>query len=137
LNARESDNHDCVPLSPDTMSSLALLTGPDETHPEHEALERRLGFGYWQVAGELTYAFVLWHLNIGLAVTFLACFVLAPHHDHYLLFTIIARRIINWLTSQPLNHLSNSFLVLLSTNLWVVLMLPTPLMLKFDTLFRV
>jgi hypothetical protein len=44
--ARETDRHDCVPLSPYAMSSLALLTGPEEASSDHVALERRVGFGY-------------------------------------------------------------------------------------------
>jgi hypothetical protein len=89
--ARESDRPDCVPLSPDTMSSLALLSGPEETHPDHAALERRLGFGYRQVLGELTYAYVICRLDIGFAVTFLARFALAPHHDHYVALKNVVR----------------------------------------------
>jgi hypothetical protein len=90
-NARESDRHDCTPLSPDAVSSLALLSGPDETHPAHAALERRLGFGYRQVLGELTYAYVICRLDIGFAVTFLAHFALAPHHDHYVALKNVVR----------------------------------------------
>jgi hypothetical protein len=96
---RESDRHDCVPLSPDTMSALALLSGPDETHSDHATLERRLGFGYRQVLGELTYAYVICRLDIGFAVTFLARFALAPHHDHYVALKNVVRylrRTIDW-----------------------------------------
>jgi hypothetical protein len=97
--ARESDRHDCVPLSADAMSSLALLSGPEESHPDHAALERRLGFGYRQVLGELTYAYVICRLDIGFAVTFLARFALAPHPDHYLALKNVVRylrRTIHW-----------------------------------------
>lgn len=97
--ARESDRHDCVPLSPDTMSSLALLSGPDETSPDHLTLERSLGFSYRQVLGELTYAYVICRLDIGFAVTFLARFALAPHQDHYLALKNVVRylrRTIDW-----------------------------------------
>jgi hypothetical protein len=45
-SARESDRHDCVPLSSDAMSALALLSGPPETDPAHAELERQLGYGY-------------------------------------------------------------------------------------------
>jgi hypothetical protein len=97
--ARESDRHDCVPLSPDAMSSLALLTGPDEASSAHVDLEKRVGFSYRQVLGELTYAYVICRLDIGFAVTFLARFALAPHHDHYIALKNVVRylrRTIDW-----------------------------------------
>jgi hypothetical protein len=81
------------------MSSLALLSGPEESHPDHAALEHRLGFGYRQVLGELTYAYVICRLDIGFAVTFLARFALAPHPDHYLALKNVVRylrRTIHW-----------------------------------------
>jgi hypothetical protein len=89
--ARATDRHDCVPLSPDAMSSLALLTGPEEASSDHIALERRVGFGYRQVLGELTYAYVICRLDIGFAVTFLARFALAPHYDHYMALKNVVR----------------------------------------------
>jgi hypothetical protein len=97
--ARETDRHDCVPLSPYVMSSLALLTGPEEASSDHVALERRVGFGYRQVLGELTYAYVICRLDIGFAVTFLARFALAPHYDHYMALKHVVRylrRTIDW-----------------------------------------
>lgn len=108
---RESDRHDCVPLSPDAVSSLALLSGPEETHPNHAALEHHLGFGYQQVLGELTYAYVICHLDIGFTVTFLARFALAPRHDHYValknvfryLWSTIHRGLIYWRPSPLLS----------------------------------
>jgi hypothetical protein len=90
-SARESDRHDCVPLSPDAMSALAILSGPAETDPAHAELERQLGFSYRQVLGELTYANMICRLDIGFAVTFLARFALAPHHDHYVALKNVVR----------------------------------------------
>jgi hypothetical protein len=110
--SRESDCHDCVPLSPDAMTTLAVLSGPDETSPDHLALERQLGFSYRQVLGELTYAYVICRLDIGFAVTFLARFALAPHHDHYIALKNVVRylrRTIEWgliyWRPSPLMHL--------------------------------
>jgi hypothetical protein len=42
-----------------------------------------MGFSYQQVLGELTYAYVVCQLDIGFAVTFLACFGAAPALEHY------------------------------------------------------
>jgi hypothetical protein len=81
------------------MSSLALLSGPDEVSSEHAALETRMGFGYRQVLGELTYAYVICRLDISFAITFLARFALAPHQDHYMALKNVVRylrRTIDW-----------------------------------------
>lgn len=97
--ARESDRHDSVPLSADAMNNIASLVGPEETSPDHAALEKSLGFSYRQVLGELTYAYVICRLDIGFAVTFLARFALAPHKEHYLALKNVVRylrRTIDW-----------------------------------------
>jgi hypothetical protein len=83
-NAKESDRFDAVPLSADTAAALMLSDGPLEGTREHSALEKGVGFGYRQVLGELIYAYVICRLDIGFAVTLLACFAQAPCRAHYM-----------------------------------------------------
>jgi hypothetical protein len=79
----ESDRHDCIPFSSDTVNTLQLLRGPEEGTKEHSALEVSVGFQYRQVLGELMYAYIVCRLDIGFAVTFLARFSGAPALAHY------------------------------------------------------
>jgi Reverse transcriptase (RNA-dependent DNA polymerase) len=82
--ARESDRHDAIPISDDTVKRLALLDdGPVEGTSAHTSLEAVMGFSFRQVLGELIYAYVVARLDIGFAITFLARFSKAPAKDHY------------------------------------------------------
>jgi hypothetical protein len=79
----ESDRRDRVPISPAPITSLVLLQGPAETTPVHKQLENDVGFSYRQVLGDLIYAYVIFHVDNGYAVTFLARFSQAPVREHY------------------------------------------------------
>jgi Reverse transcriptase (RNA-dependent DNA polymerase) len=80
----ESDRHDNVPLSPGSIKSLQRLDpGPMEGTTAHHVLQDKMKFSYHQVLGELIYAYVVARLNIGYAVTLLACFSQSPAEEHY------------------------------------------------------
>jgi hypothetical protein len=56
-------------------------------------------FSYWQLLGELIYAYILVHPDIGFAVCYLARYSQNPHREHYTALKNIAqylRRTINW-----------------------------------------
>jgi hypothetical protein len=81
---KESDRHDLVPLSPETIHKLdSLPSGPSEDTPEHTELQTEVGFSYRQVLGELIYAYVVCRIDIGYSVTFLSRFATAPTREHY------------------------------------------------------
>lgn len=72
---------------------------PKEGSTEHQDLQESMGFSYRQLLGELTYAYVICRPDIGYAVTMLSRFSTAPHRDHYLGLTRIAkylRQTIHW-----------------------------------------
>ena len=82
-SSQESDYHDSVPLNPTDADVLAKLVGPAEGTMAHSDLKASQGFSYHQVLGELIYAYVICHLDIGYAATFLARFSQAPDVKHY------------------------------------------------------
>ena len=49
-----------------------------EDTPEHDTLKKEIGFSYRQVLGELLYAYVVIHIDIGFAVALLSRFASAP-----------------------------------------------------------
>ena len=54
------------PIEPMTSASLAEMyasEGPPEGAPEHAALAKQMGFGYWSLLGELLYAYVIYLLS--------------------------------------------------------------------------
>ena len=71
-----------VPLNPATADQLMVKTGPPEKTPEAKAISKKCGFPYWNVLGELIYAYVICRLDIGYAVCLITCFSDAPHEDH-------------------------------------------------------
>jgi len=81
---RESSNKPKPPLHESDIANLFKLgAGPVENTPEHKALEAEQGFGYRSVLGEILFAYVLCHPDIGYAVTTLAKFSTAPNALHY------------------------------------------------------
>ena len=63
---------------------MQLMPGSSEDTPEHGALEQEVRFSYWQVLGELIYAYVVICIDIGFAVALLSRFASAPAREHYL-----------------------------------------------------
>jgi hypothetical protein len=57
---------------------LSTLEGPLEGTQEHHALESEVGYSYRQEFGEIVYAYVVCHLDIGYAAMFLSRFSQAP-----------------------------------------------------------
>jgi len=60
----ESNHHDMVPLSPDSVACLQNLTGPTEGTPEHSELEKKMKFGYHALLSKLLYSFIIVHVGI-------------------------------------------------------------------------
>jgi hypothetical protein len=73
--------------------------GPAEGSDEHAALQRKHGFSYRTVLGELMYAYVTCRPDIGYAVVCLSKFSAAPTTVHYSFLKGVAkylRRTIKW-----------------------------------------
>jgi KUP system potassium uptake protein len=88
----ESDRHDLVPMSSDSMRTLdSLPPGPLEDTPEYQALQSTMGFSYRQVLGELIYAYVVCRLDIGYAVTLLSRFANSPCKEHYIALKTVCK----------------------------------------------
>jgi hypothetical protein len=87
------------PLAAATADELSTSIGPAEDTAEHRAREKEIGFGYRQVLGELTHAYVVGRVDISYAVTFLARYASAPDRCHYLAPKRLCkypRRTIDW-----------------------------------------
>jgi len=81
---KEPNRHDMVPLSPNAVEWLQRLVGPLEGTKEHTEIEAKPNFSYRGLLGELLYAFIIIHIEIGNAIQFLSKFSMNPHMDHYL-----------------------------------------------------
>ena len=77
------DPANIVPISPTLPEGLMKVEGPKEKTPEAKELERKHGFSYRNLLGELIYAYVICRVDIGFAVCFLSRFATSPHHDHF------------------------------------------------------
>jgi hypothetical protein len=97
---RETDRHNIVPISDESVKRLSLSPdGPAKHSAPHCTLEKEVGFSYRQVLGELIYAYVVGRLDIGYAITFLALFSLCPTREHYTALRHVCkylRRYIHW-----------------------------------------
>jgi hypothetical protein len=81
--AKDSNQHDPVPLSSNVIDAISTLVRPAKGTADHCQLESTNGFSYHQVLSELIYAYIICCLNIGFAVTFLTHFSQAPAQEHY------------------------------------------------------
>ena len=77
------DPANLVPIRPEITDKLMRLEGPAEKTPEAKEIERKVGFSYRNLLGELVYAYVICRVDIGFAVCFLARFSQAPHEEHF------------------------------------------------------
>jgi len=73
-----------VPLTPDNVSCLHEFIGPPEKLKEHLEIKEKVKFSYQGLLGELLYAFIIVHIEIGNAVQFLSKFSASPHLEHYM-----------------------------------------------------
>ena len=109
--AHESDHHDSVPITLNASNALMqLVPGSSEDTPEHRALEREVGFSYWHVLGELIYAYVVVHIDIGFAVTLLSRLTSAPAREHYFALKNVLKylqHMKDWVSSTGKVHLLN------------------------------
>jgi hypothetical protein len=73
-------------MSADSANALTQLEGPSEGTQAHQDLETKVGFGYYQLLGELVYAYVLCQLDVAFAfaLTLLSYFASAPAREHYI-----------------------------------------------------
>lgn len=122
--AHESDCHDAIPISSNSVKCLELPTGPLEGTAKHHALEKQAGFSYCQVLGELIYAYVICHLDIGYASTFLSCFASSPTLEHYMALKNVIKYLcatMHWVLSIGRNLPWNAFLwSLLNIHTWIL-----------------
>ena len=72
-----------VPFKDSVVNQLMKLQGTPEKSPKAKQLAIDNSFSYWNILGELIYAYVICHLNIGYAICFLAQFSESPHEKHY------------------------------------------------------
>ena len=77
------DPENLVPLRPELTDKLMRLEGPPEKTAEAKEIERKVGFSYRNLLGELVYAYVICRIDIGFAVCFLARFSQSPHEEHF------------------------------------------------------
>jgi hypothetical protein len=87
------------PLPPADVEPLFRTKGFAEHTPEHQDLEKHMGFAYRTLLGELMYAYVIGRLDIGYAITLLAQFSAAPAAIHYHRLRGVAkylRKTIDW-----------------------------------------
>ena len=84
--------HDICPIAPLPEDSVTKMYaevigescgGPREGTSEHAILEKKFGFSYRSVLGELMYAYVTCQPDIGYAVTILSKFSSSPKQYHY------------------------------------------------------
>ena len=71
------------PLPPDCVDQLFKQTGPKEGSPEALILEKKSGFVYRTVLGEVMYAYITARPDIGYSVTTLSKFSSDPSAYHY------------------------------------------------------
>ena len=99
-NLKESDPPKAgAPLPMDCITQLYSAPGHTEGSPEHRALEKKEGFAYRTLLGELLYAYVTCRPDIGYAVTTLSKFSTCPAPLHFAYLkqvTKYLRRTINW-----------------------------------------
>jgi len=81
----ESNCHDMVPLSPDSVTHLQDLTGPTEGTPEYSKLEKKMKSGYHALLGKLAYSFIIVHVGIGSAIQFLS-----PKNSAFIVLSLLA-----------------------------------------------
>ena len=79
----ESQRANIEPLPASVVQQIDSEEGPTEHSPEAASLEKKMGFGFRNVLGELIYAYTICRLDIGYAVTKLARYSQAPAEIHY------------------------------------------------------
>ena len=78
------------PLPTDCIESMYASEGPLENTAGHVLLEKKKGFNYCTLLGELMYAYITCCPDIGYAVTTLSKFSSAPTEYHYCLLKGVA-----------------------------------------------
>lgn len=81
---KAKDSPKAVPMNNANANRLMTLEGPPEKSVEAKLIEKRFGFSYRNILGELIYAYVICRLDIGYAVCCLARFSGSPHEEHFI-----------------------------------------------------
>ena len=79
----EESKKPIAPLSPDCLGPMYNEQGPREGTVEHSVLEKKHGFSYRTLLGELMYAYITARPDIGYAITTLSKFSSSPADVHY------------------------------------------------------
>ena len=80
-----------TPLPSDCIDLMYSEIGPKEGTAHHTALEKKMGFSYRNLLGELMYAYMTCRFDIGYAVTTLSKFSTSPSEFHYKLLKTITK----------------------------------------------
>jgi len=78
-------------MSKDALEQIFNQIGPKETTREHAELEKKAGFAYRTLLGELMYCYVSCRFDIGYAITLLSKFSTCPADYHYSCLKNVAR----------------------------------------------
>ena len=79
------------PLPADCIDTMFKEVGPLEGSVDHTILEKKNGFGYRTLLGELMYAYITCRPDIGYAITSLSKFSTRPSAVHYKLLRGVAK----------------------------------------------
>jgi hypothetical protein len=79
------------PMSKDALEQIFSQVGPKEATREHAELEKKAGFAYRTLLGELMYCYVSCRCDIGYAITLLSKFSTCPSDYHYACLKNVAR----------------------------------------------
>jgi len=80
-----------APLPVNAVTSLYAHQGPPENTAEHAALVSKCGFAYRTLLGELLYACVTCHPDVGYATITLSKFSTCPHDHHFVMLKKVAK----------------------------------------------
>jgi hypothetical protein len=73
----------CSPMAANCLPQLYAKVGPKEGTIEYHELSTKMGFSYWTLLGELIYAYITCHPDIGYAIVTLSKFASSPTAFHY------------------------------------------------------
>ena len=100
------------PLPADCIDTMFKEVGPLEGSVDHTILEKKNGFGYRTLLGELMYAYITCRPDIGYAITSLSKFSTRPSAVHYKLLRGVAKYLrstrswgIRFHRSEPMNDM--------------------------------
>ena len=99
-----------TPIASTLLSQIYSHKGPIEGTNEHRELEKKNGFSYRTLLGEMMYAYVTCRPDIGYAITLLSKFGSCPSEYHYSCLKNVARYLRStkhWGIRYSRSHISN------------------------------